>query len=377
MRPLAGTMNDSQTTKEQLIEKLESLLTEIDVTDVIWVTGLDGQLSFDGKEELIGRHISSIISEESLVKFGSEVEQLVSRGNLSIETTCMTKDGGKVVGELSVNATYDSDGQYTGSRGVFRDVTERKQLEDQLIQAQKMEAVGTLAGGIAHDMNNVLAVVLGLSSVIEQEAGLGDAMTDDIRAIKSAAERGKSVVEKLLGFVRKGTYQRENILLNETVGEVVEMLRRTLPKTLSIKTELDRQLAAVECDPAQIMQTLLNLCLNANDALDGSGNITISTKDDVLHRATVGQLKPGPYVKLQVKDDGPGMTDETRRRAFEPFFTTKDVGKGTGLGLSMAYGVIQNHGGTLTIDSVVGEGTTISILLPAAKRAKANETDEV
>ena len=247
---------------------------------------------------------------------------------------------------------------------VLRDITDRKNLEEQLLQAQKMESVGTLAGGVAHEINNVLAVVLGLGSVVASEAAPNDPKRQDIQEIVSAARRGKSVVENLLGFARKGSYQSQRVALNDTVRGAVAMLARTLPKKLVFNTSLDDQLEATECDSAQITQALVNLCLNAVDAVDGAGTVTISTSNEDLAGDVVA-LEPGRYVQLQVKDNGPGMDEETRKRAFEPFFTTKEVGKGSGLGLSMVYGVMQNHGGAAAIQSVRGEGTTVTLWLPA------------
>lgn len=254
---------------------------------------------------------------------------------------------------------------------------ERDKLQQQLLQSQKLEAVGTLAGGVAHDMNNVLAVVLGLGSVLAREMGPSDPKSHDIQEILSAARRGKSLVENLLGFARKGNYQRERACLNDTVRQLIEVLAHSIPKKVAVTTCLDAQLAEIECDPAQIMQTLLNICLNANDAIDGSGTITISTSNEVLGASDVAGLDPGRYVNLQIGDNGTGMHKETKRKAFEPFFTTKGIGEGTGLGLSMAYGVVKDHGGAIQIDSNPGVGTAINIRLPAVALEEAKEPQEV
>ncbi len=283
------------------------------------------------------------------------------------------KNGGTRWLEVSEVPVWDG-GEVIAVEGVAFDATARKEaethreaLEVQLFQSQKLEAVGTLAGGVAHDMNNVLAVVLGLGSLLESTRQPGDPELPDIQAIVAAARRGKAMVENLLGFARKGKYRKERVSPNAIVHDVVEMLAYSLPKKVSLTTALADQLLAVECDSAQIGQSLMNLCLNANDALNGKGTITISTSNVVLAANDIVGLEPGHYAKLRVSDDGPGMTRETLRKAFEPFFTTKDLGKGTGLGLSMAYGVVQNHGGSIDIESSPGEGTAVSIWLPAVE----------
>jgi PAS domain S-box-containing protein len=263
--------------------------------------------------------------------------------------------------------------------GIVADITDQKSVEQQLLQAQKMEALGTLAGGVAHDMNNILMGVLGTASLMEATKKEDDPDLQDVRRIVSAAERGKALVHDLLGFSRKEGLTKAHVELNQIILDLVNVLRATISKRVVVHTSLDSHVSPVEADSAHISQALMNICLNARDAIGELGAITISTGTEELADRNVNGLSGGRYTRVQIRDDGTGMSEETRTRAFEPFYTTKDVGKGTGLGLSMAYRVVTSHGGSLSIDSKRGVGTTVTVLLPAAERPNVNEneTEEV
>lgn len=244
------------------------------------------------------------------------------------------------------------------------DITSRVELQEQLIQSQKMQAIGTLAGGVAHDMNNVLAVVLGFSSMLERKLQADDSSLADIRQVTAAAERGKSLVANLLGFARKGSYQRQNVDLTKKIAQLVEVLERSLPKQLTIERELAETLLPTLCDPEQIMQALMNVSINASHAVGEKGSIVIRSSIAAVAEEAIAGLKAGDYVRIEVEDNGKGMDATSQRRAFEPFFTTKEVGKGTGLGLSMVYGVMQSHGGMVTMESELGKGTQVALYIP-------------
>jgi signal transduction histidine kinase len=233
---------------------------------------------------------------------------------------------------------------------------EREQLAERLRHSRKMEAVGTMAGGVAHELNNVLGVITGLASVLKRESTSGDSIPD-LDKILDAARRGGAFTRSLLGFVRKETCRRERFSLNEVVQDVVEILERTVTEDteIEIETELSPQLPQVRGDPHQMTEAVMNLCLNSVQAMPRGGTITLSTAES----ATSG-------VQLTVTDDGTGMLSETLERAFEPFFTTKPPGKGTGLGLSLVYGTVKGHRGEVDIDSKPGEGTRVVLTLPAA-----------
>jgi PAS domain S-box-containing protein len=255
---------------------------------------------------------------------------------------------------------------------ILQDVTERNRMEAQLRQAQKMDAIGTLAGGVAHDMNNVLGAVMAVASVIKLESPPDGKHQDDIDEVLASCRRGRDLTQNLLGFARKGKYIKKRLSLNDRVESVTELLGRTISKLVVIDAELEPGLLAVEGDPGQITHVLMNVCLNAVDAMSssgsGKGELSIRTANVELDQVDLkgdAELRPGTYVRVEIRDSGEGMESETLSRAFEPFFSTKPKGKGTGLGLSMVYGTVANHGGRVSIESEPGQGTTVTIDLPA------------
>ncbi len=248
---------------------------------------------------------------------------------------------------------------------------EKHQLEDQLRQTQKMDAIERLAGGIAHDMNNVLGAIMSTASIIKSETENDDRKKEDIENILVACRRGNDLTQNLLGFARKGKYISEIFSINDIVKRTEALLERTFPKKIVMVFQLDETLDYVSGDKGQIEHALMNICINALDAMKGEGKLTFSTENLSLNRKQAAEskgLSPGKYVKLTVTDTGEGMGLATQERAFEPFFTTKPKGKGTGLGLSMVHGTIKNHGGNVIIDSPPYKGTTITFLLPAASK---------
>lgn len=242
-----------------------------------------------------------------------------------------------------------------------------EKLEDQVRQIQKMETIGLLAGGVAHDMNNVLGAVMGLASIMKVDSLTQTLSMDDLDGIINACRRGRDLTRQLLAFARKSRQRRRRIPVNELVEEVRRLLGRTIPKQIEVRTKLSDEPLEVEGDPGQLNQVLMNLCINAADSIEGEGSITLSTRARVLVSSDLmgdPRLKPGAYVCLSVTDTGSGMDDETLRSACKPFFTTKGRGEGTGLGLAMVFGAIKNHGGRLQISSARGKGTEVSIDLP-------------
>ena len=234
--------------------------------------------------------------------------------------------------------------------------TERDRLHDQLLHSQRMEAIGTLAAGMAHDMNNVLASVRSLGHLLLADITDGKQRAD-VETIIAQTDRGAALTRGLLAFSRRGQYRKKVVRLDEVVREVLPLIERTLPKSITVKTALRLIDASVEADATQLEQVLVNLALNAKDAMDGAGTLTIATDIDVeANRACI-----------TVSDTGCGMDDATKRRAFEPFFTTKPQGKGTGLGLSTVWGIVESHGGSVTVDSAPGRGAAFTIRLPISK----------
>jgi signal transduction histidine kinase/ActR/RegA family two-component response regulator len=242
---------------------------------------------------------------------------------------------------------------------------ERERLREQFVEAQKMEAIGTLAGGLAHDMNNVLGGILGLAELV-RETTTSDAARADLDGIIAACRRGGEMTRNMVAFSRRGTYRKERIDLEQVAQQVVSMLTRSAPKRIRLSLEMAGPLE-VDGDAAQLAQALLNLCLNSIDAIANEGAIAVAVRAVMFAPgASPNGLPPGSYVAMSVSDTGSGMSEATRARMFEPFFTTKPLGSGTGLGLAMVYGAVQSHGGTIVVDSAPERGTQIAIYIPAA-----------
>ncbi|TSA17235.1 PAS domain-containing sensor histidine kinase [bacterium] len=287
-----------------------------------------------------------------------------------LEIRIHMKEGGYVIGEFTITPQLQ-DGKIVGLLGVARDVTERKRLEDQYRQAQKMESLGTLAGGIAHDFNNILAIILGHASLLPRNQQSPVKQSASIDAIIKATNRGASLVSQLLTFASKSDVLFESVHMNDIVTETMKLVSETFPRSIVISKRLDPGLPPVVADATQLHQLLLNLCINARDAMPKGGSLSLVTTvvsgDTVIDRFP--DAGAANYVVLQVSDTGEGMDLETKRRIFEPFFTTKEKGKGTGLGLATVYGIIESHGGFVDVDSEVTVGTTFHVYLPAQVNA--------
>ncbi|MGH7386257.1 MAG: ATP-binding protein, partial [Candidatus Rokuibacteriota bacterium] len=267
---------------------------------------------------------------------------------------------------------HDAEGRATRMIGAMMDVTQRRQLEDELRQAQKMEAVGRLAGGVAHDFNNLLTVITGRSVLLLGRLKADDPLRRSVEQIQKTADRAAGLTRQLLAFSRKQVLQRKNLDLNGAVAETSAMLRRLIGEDINLLLTLGAGAGRVNADPGQLEQALLNLAVNARDAMPQGGTLSVETDNVQLGAAPPDRpdaLPPGPYAVLRVMDTGVGMDAATQTRIFEPFFTTKEPGKGTGLGLSMVHGVVRQHGGEIRVRSVVGGGTTFEIYLPQVEAA--------
>jgi signal transduction histidine kinase/ActR/RegA family two-component response regulator len=258
---------------------------------------------------------------------------------------------------------------YNGKKAmleVFQDVTEQKKLQQELLQVQKMESIGTLAGGVAHDFNNILAIILAYTSAMERSALDKKKILEYCRTITQAVNRGAALVRQILTFARKTDIVLAPMSLADLINEIVSMLKQTFPKIISFKEAIDKDIPFINADRTQIHQAMLNLCVNARDAMPKGGLITIKaerqTIDQVQER--VPAANQDSYICLSITDTGEGMMESTRRRIFDPFFTTKEQGKGTGLGLAVVYGVVQSHNALIDVESAVGRGTTFRLYFP-------------
>jgi two-component system cell cycle sensor histidine kinase/response regulator CckA len=289
---------------------------------------------------------------------------------VNVELRCRRKDGAAVW--LLENVSLRREGSEEILEGTVIDITDRKQLEEQLRLSQKMEAVGRLAGGVAHDFNNLLTVIMGNADILMGAMSEDDGRKTDVEEILKASERAASLTRQLLAFGRGQTLIVEVLDLNSVISNTEHLLQRVIGEDVSLVSVLDPRLSSVRADPGQIEQVLMNLAINARDAMPEGGKLTIETSnvwlDEDYARDHV-TVKSGPYVMMAVSDTGAGMSEETRSHAFEPFFTTKEQGKGTGLGLATVYGIVKQSGGYIWIYSEPGLGTTVKVYLPRVEDA--------
>ncbi|MFH1070276.1 MAG: PAS domain S-box protein [Candidatus Glassbacteria bacterium] len=290
------------------------------------------------------------------------------------------KDGTLYTEEAAISPVRNPAGQIVNFVAVKRDVTQELNLENQLRHAQKMESIGQLAGGVAHDFNNILTTIMGYSSSMKKAPELSEKIRKRVEEIEKASQRGAELTKQLLTFSRKQTPRLETINLNEVINGSLGFLKRTLPPTITIESKLSPDLGLVNADSGQMQQILMNLCVNSRDAMPGGGKIRIETENIQINAEYIQNhfyAKPGPFVLLTFTDTGEGIKKELLSRIFEPFFTTKSVGKGTGLGLSIVYGIVKTHGGFINVYSEEGKGTTFKIYLPQTTgRVKAKSEAE-
>ncbi len=350
--------------------------------DIIFTLSLDGKITSVNqtfeistgwtKEEWIGRRVIEILPPEEHEKLKEAFHRIYSGGpSYFREYKVIKKNGDYLIGESRLTLQI-RDGEKVGFLGVLRDVTTQKKLEDQIQQTQKMESIGKLAGGIAHDFNNIMGIVYGYLSLAEQHIEDPEKVKQDIELIRTASDRGTSLVKQLLTFARKSSVVIELIDVNTLIKDLVPMLSATFPKTIDISSELHKSLPLIMADKNQLNQALLNIAVNARDAMLKGG--TLYVKTDVVSSAMLKSRIPyivdGIYVQISITDTGCGMSEITKMKAFEPFFTTKAKGKGTGLGLAVVYGIIGSHNGFVDIESEIDRGTTVHLFLPTSSMKK-------
>ena len=315
-----------------------------------------------------GRNIRGLLGDEVAVPLERRAEEhLTAYDSWKKKITSVRKDGSLVELDLTVSPVRGPGDEVANYTYVGRDITQEAALEEQLRQSQKLEGIGLLAGGVAHDFNNILTGILGYANMLEPDAAPGSTMQEGLHVIQQAAERAAELTKQLLSFARRGKRQNTTVDLNSTILEVVSLLTRTVNKNISVTEHFDTDQATVLGDPGQLQQIVLNLAINGRDAMPQGGSLTFRTR---RQRLNVEQLmahpgaEPGVFVALSVSDTGVGIEKKNLRRIFEPFFTTKDVDKGTGMGLAMVYGIVKAHKGFIDVQSDIGKGTTFTVYVP-------------
>jgi two-component system, cell cycle sensor histidine kinase and response regulator CckA len=322
--------------------------------------------------ELAGRTLFEFMSDDTARAMARRFESRRRGVAEQYDMRLRSKSGAEMWAMVSATPIFDEDGAFAGALGMVTDITERKELERQFRQAQRMEAVGRLAGGVAHDFNNLLTVITGYSDLVSSRLHPGDPLREDISEIRAAADRAAALTRQLLAFSRKQVLSPRVVDLNATVENMLKMLERLIGEDVALEVEAGEGIGRVRVDPAQVEQVIVNLAVNARDAMPRGGRLRIATREELVGEERAGRdpdASPGAYAVFSMEDTGEGMSEETMSRIFEPFFTTKDEGRGTGLGLATVYGIVRQSGGFVEVESAPGRGSTFRVFLPVVAGA--------
>jgi PAS domain S-box-containing protein len=353
-------------------------------SDPAYLVGEDGRIAYANeaasrmlgytRAELLAMPIYVLNADTPKAGWPAVWKALKNLGRRTFETHHRAKDGTVIPVEISANYLEFDGNEY--SCAFARDIRDRKEIEHRLRQSEKMEAIGALAGGVAHDFNNQLTSIMGYSEILREQLGADEQAASMVDNVLLAARRAADLTRQLLAFSRKGKYVIERVDVNDLVREVATVVSRTVDRKIEIQLSLESRSSLVDGDASQLQNAILNLALNARDAMPDGGTLRFFTGDshlDGIGRAPPShgfQLPPGDYVEVRVADTGAGMDDETQAHMFEPFFTTKEQGKGTGLGLAAVYGTVKSHRGALSVQSARGRGTTVHVYLPLAAESR-------
>ncbi len=325
------------------------------------------------RDVLIGTHVRLLEGADTSGEVADRVRRLLAGEALVFEARHLKKDGTPLYLEISSKAITIGDEVFIQS--FYRDITEKKRMQEHLFQSQKMDSIGVLAGGIAHDFNNILTAIIGHSEIIRRSA-LEEKAARSLNVIEEAARRAGRMISKLLGFARKSNFEIVPLNMNDVIFDTVKLLERVIDRRINLTVELDNRLPLIQGDVNQMEQVIMNLIVNARDAMPNGGRIVIKTTDREITNGMPDvppYVPPGEYVLISVGDTGTGIPRDIINKIFEPFFTTKERGKGTGLGLSMVYGVVKEHKGYIAVHSEQGKGTVFTIYVPASRTTVKTE----
>jgi two-component system cell cycle sensor histidine kinase/response regulator CckA len=363
-----------------LLDKAQDAILVCDLNHCIlyWSKGAEKIYGWTA-EEILGKEVCDVICGGDNSELLRAQEALSAADEWNSEARHITKSGKPLVVESRWTLVRNEQGQPDYNLILNTDITEQKKIEEQLLRAQRMESIGTLAGGIAHDLNNIVSPILMAVDMLRINAK-DEETVRWLTMARENAERGASMVKQVLTFARGVEGERVSVQIKHIVKDLIKVLNETLPKSILVKYDIEPELDIISADATQIHQVLMNLCINARDAMPSGGTLTITANNTTLdenYARMFIEAKAGRYVLLTVKDTGEGMTQEVQQRIFDPFFTTKEVGKGTGLGLSTALTIIKSHGGFLNVYSEPGRGTQFTIYLPAAESDSAAKESKV
>ncbi len=326
--------------------------------------------------EIIGQDVALLVPEDRRPELNSAMER-IAHGDIvePFETVRLRKDGTAIDVHLSISPLFDAAGAVRGASVIARDITDRKRAELQLRETQKLESLGVIAGGIAHDFNNLLVGILGNSSLVLDSMDPGDPNRPFLEQVVTASEKAAHLTRQMLAYAGKGKFLAEPVDLSALIRENANLLRTSVPKSVELTLNLENRLPAIVGDPSQFQQLVMNLLINAAEAIGESrpGLVSVTAKSVYVNPGD--EIRPGMYVSLEVRDNGSGMDEETRSKIFDPFFTTKFTGRG--LGLAAAQGIVRGHRGTIRVESAPGKGTTFTVLLPASVHETTSAAPEL
>jgi PAS domain S-box-containing protein len=378
---------DNITDRKQADEKIAEQAAFMDkAQDAILVRDLEGNIRFWNhgaermygwtRDEVVGRNIGGLLYTDPKI-FEKSNGLAISQGEWHGELQHLTKDRGEITIEARWTLIRDNEGRPKSVLAINTDITEKKKIEAQFMRAQRMESIGTLAGGVAHDLNNILAPIMMSIDLLKTLSDNPLAM-QMLETIEVSAKRGADIVRQVLSFARGLEGERVEVQPKHLLKDLESIIKDTFPKDIRLKFVIPNDIWTILGDPTQIHQILLNLCVNARDAMPNGGNLTVRVENSVLdeqYAAMNIQAKPGRYVNIGVTDSGTGMTKDIIDKIFEPFFTTKDLNKGTGLGLSTVMAIVKSHEGLINVYSEPGKGTTFNVYLPAIETSSAGRTE--